>query len=115
MIEFKDTAFVIVMAYCCCSFSSQHKYTIIIYLANAKSLSQAVASWFAVWRVCLIIRGARGVVLSTWCVWQDLDQTGAQYSATEYERASAEVRLVEAATPNLHQPACRVGCFVNST
>ena len=33
-------------------------------------------------------------------MWDDLDQTGAQYSAAEYERASAEVRRVEAAAPH---------------
>lgn len=32
--------------------------------------------------------------VSTWCVWDDLDQTGAQYWAEENARASAEMRSV---------------------
>ena len=36
----------------------------------------------------------------TWCVWGDLDQTGAQYSAAEYDRARAEVRSIRDAAPH---------------
>ena len=50
--------------------------------------------------------------VSTWCVCDDLDQTGAQYSAAEYERANAEVRSVGAAAPHF-APASLLSRFTS--
>ena len=53
--------------------------------------------------------------VSTWWVWDDLDQTGAQYSAVEFARASAEVRSVEAATPHFAPASLQSRLFLDFT
>ena len=53
--------------------------------------------------------------VSTWCVWGDLDQTGAQYSAAECARASAELRSVGAAAPHFEPASLRSRLFLDFT
>ncbi|XP_053170180.1 EF-hand calcium-binding domain-containing protein 6 [Scomber japonicus] len=48
-------------------------------------------------------------------VWDDLDQAGAQYSAAEYARASAEVRSVEAAAPHFAPVSLQSRLFLDFT
>ena len=53
--------------------------------------------------------------VSTWWVWDDLDRTGAQYSAAEYARAIAEVRSVEAAAPHFAPASLQSRLFLDFT
>ena len=53
--------------------------------------------------------------VSTWCLWDDLDQTGAQYSAAENARASAEVRRVGAAVPHFESASLLRRLFLDFT
>lgn len=53
--------------------------------------------------------------VSTWCVWDDLDQTGAQYSAEENARASAEMRSVGAAAPHFEPASLLRRLFLDFT
>ena len=52
---------------------------------------------------------------STWCLWDDLDQTGAQYSAAENARAIAEVCRVGAAAPHFEPASLLRRLFLDFT
>jgi len=47
-------------------------------------------------------------------VWGDRDQTGAQYSATELQRATADDQSILALAPQLEAVASSTGCFCSS-
>lgn len=52
---------------------------------------------------------------STWCVWDDLDQTGAHYSAAENARVSAEVCSVGSAVRHFEPASLQSRLFLDFT